>query len=73
MQECLGDNGEPVERSNKFGDPQEPKNKWLQSLQKQCQTWRVKVKISNFVRLGQGKRPIESAGGLGGIVASVHT
>jgi hypothetical protein len=34
---------------------------------------RVQVQTRNFVRLGWGKRAIESAEGLEGIAASVHT
>ncbi len=33
----------------------------------------MKVQTRNFMGLGEGKRTIESAGGLGGIGASGHT
>ncbi len=72
VQECKGVHGEPGARPTKLGDLEEPKNKWLQRLQKQREKSRVQVQTRNFeVRVR--KRAIEKAGGLGGIVAGVHT
>ncbi len=73
MQGCGGVQGAPVARSNSLQDPQEPKFFWLQNLKKHRQKGRVKVQTRNFMGLGEGKRAIESAGGLGGIGASGHT
>ena len=50
-----GVHGEPGARSTKLGDLEEPKKKWLQSLQKQGKRSRVQVlqvQTRNFVRLG---------------------
>ncbi len=52
---------------------QEPINFRLQSLKKYSQKGRVEVQTKNCMGLGEGKRVIESPGGLGGIEASGHT
>ena len=73
MQGYKGVEGAPVARLSTFGDPQEPKQKWLESLKKQWEKWWVEVQTRNLEGLGEGKRAKEHAGGLGGIGASVHT
>jgi hypothetical protein len=72
VQGCWGVDGAPVARWNSLKDPQEPKKFGLQSLKKYSQKGKVQVQTTNCMRLGEGKRAIDRAGGLGGIGASGH-
>ena len=66
MQGYKGVEGAPVARLSTFGDPQEPKQKWLKSLKKQWEKWWVEVQTRNLEGLGGGEKGHRACRWVGG-------